>query len=155
MMILGRISIIVQCVKNGFVYGNFHIKADHTNNLVIDSVVGSKMSSQFQSRLFTSLDIASPPGRPLPPALGRPSRTPSGTPALTSSGRLSPPPGSISRKILTQSGSTMFDSAASRFKMSISVTSGSRCSIPPPAGLRCPTSPTKGPECLPYQPLSF
>ena len=65
MRILGRVSTTVQCIQNGYVAGNFQMKAlvilDLANNLDTDSVIGTKMSSQIQNRATPS---STSPGLP-------------------------------------------------------------------------------------------
>ena len=97
MRILGKVSTTIQTIHNGYVSGNFQLKAlvvlDLANNLDTDSVIGTKMSSQIHNRATTSPGRTSPPpstGRPSPPTTppqGRPSPPP--TPPH---GRPSPPP---------------------------------------------------------------
>ena len=84
MRILGKISTTVQCIQDGFVAGNFQMKAlvvlDLAQNLDSDSIVGSKMSSQLSNK-------TSPQGRPSPPQTP-PQGRPSAKSSLTSTHKL-------------------------------------------------------------------
>ena len=82
--ILGKINQTVQCVKNGKLEGNLHIKANVVEDLKstfdTHSIAGTKMAKLLCTEVDHSRDDEKPPASP--PA-SRPGTLPSRTPSLS------------------------------------------------------------------------
>ena len=103
MRIVGKVSVTVQCVKDGSTADNVHIRAfvvlDLHNNLDVDSIASSKMSMRLTGA--ASLDNTSP--SEIPTTIGSPCQQSSTSP-LEAAGLSTSPPAGGSLSTLSPSG---------------------------------------------------